>query len=66
MSPKVAVKLFKSIFNKMHDVMKNMVDIYFNYIGDSIMIVFGAPDDVDNHEQKAVKYAVKMNEPVEV
>ena len=62
MSPKVAVKLLNQYFSKMHDVIEKYGGHILNYIGDSIMIVFGAPDDVDDHELKAVKCALEMNE----
>ena len=62
MSPKVAVKLLNQYFSKMHDVIEKYGGHILNYIGDSIMIVFGAPDDVDDHELKAVKCAIEMNE----
>ena len=62
MSPKVAVKLLNQYFSKMHDVIEKHGGHILNYIGDSIMIVFGAPDDVDDHELKAVKCAIEMNE----
>ena len=62
MSPKVAVKLLNQYFSKMHDVIEKHGGHILNYIGYSIMIVFGAPDDVDDHKLKAVKCAIEMNE----
>ena len=41
MSPKVAVKLLNQYFNKMHNIIEKHNGHILNYIGDSIMIVFG-------------------------
>ena len=60
MSPKVAVKLLNQYFSRMHDIIEKHDGHILNYIGDSIMIVFGAPNEVDDHELKAVECAVEM------
>ena len=60
MSPKIAVKLLNQYFSRMHDVIEKHDGHILNYIGDSIMIVFGAPNEVDDHELKAVECAVEM------
>ena len=62
MSPEVAVEFLNEYFNEMHKIIEKHNGQILNYIGDSIMIVFGAPDDVDDHELKAVKCALEMNE----
>ena len=41
----------------MHDIIEKHNGHILNYIGDSIMIVFGAPNDIDDHELKAVECA---------
>ena len=60
MSPKIAVKLLNQYFSRMHDIIEKHDGHILNYIGDSIMIVFGAPNEVDDHELKAVECAVEM------
>ena len=65
MSPKVAVKLLNQYFSKMHDVIEKHGGHILNYIGDSIMIVFGAPNDIDDHELKAVECAIEMKESLD-
>ena len=65
MSPKVAVKLLNQYFSKMHDVIEKHGGHILNYIGDSIMIVFGAPNDIDDHELKAVECAIEMKKSLD-
>ena len=62
MSPKVAVEFLNEYFTAMHDVIEQYGGHILNYIGDCIMVVFGAPEEMDNHENQAIKCAVKMRE----
>ena len=62
MSPKVAVEFLNEYFTAMHDVIEQHGGHILNYIGDCIMVVFGAPEEMDNHENQAIKCAVKMRE----
>ena len=65
MSPKVAVKLLNRYFSRMHDIIEKHGGHILNYIGDSIMVVFGAPNDIDDHELKAVQCAIEMRDTLE-
>mgnify|MGYP001365355339 CR=1 FL=1 len=65
MSPKVAVKLLNQYFSRMHDIIEKHGGHILNYIGDSIMVVFGAPNDIDDHELKAVECAIEMRDTLE-
>ena len=42
MSPEVALDFLNEYFTKMHEVIKEFDGHILNYIGDSIMVVFGA------------------------
>ena len=65
MSPEKAVKLLNEYFSAMHDVIEKHNGQIINYIGDSVMVVFGAPKKVENHEIISVKCAIKMREKLE-
>ena len=60
MSPKVAVEFLNEYFTAMHDVIEQHGGHILNYIGDCIMVVFGAPEEMDNHENQAIKCAMEM------
>ena len=62
MSPKVAVEFLNEYFTAMHDVIEDHGGHILNYIGDCMMVVFGAPEEMDNHENQATKCAIKMRE----
>ena len=62
MSPEVALEFLNEYFTAMHDVIKEFNGHILNYIGDSIMVVFGAPEKLKNHENQAVKCSLKMKE----
>ena len=60
MSPEVALEFLNEYFTKMHEIIKEFEGHILNYIGDSIMVVFGAPEKLNNHENQAVKCSLKM------
>ena len=62
MSPKVAVEFLNEYFTAMHNVIEQHGGHILNYIGDCIMVVFGAPEEMDNHENQAIKCAMEMRE----
>ena len=62
MSPEVALEFLNEYFTKMHEVIKEFNGHTLNYIGDSVMVVFGAPVKLSGHENEAVKCAIKMRE----
>ena len=65
MSPEVALEFLNEYFTKMHLIIKEFEGHILNYIGDSIMVVFGAPQKLKNHENKAVECALKMKKQLE-
>jgi len=62
MSPEVALEFLNDYFTKMHDAIKEFEGHTLNYIGDSVMVVFGAPKKLKDHENQAVMCALKMRE----
>ena len=62
MSPETAVKLLNEYFSAMHDVIEKHNGQIINYIGDSVMVVFGAPIKLDDHELLSVRCAIEMRE----
>ena len=62
MSPEIALEFLNEYFTKMHNVIKEFDGHTLNYIGDSVMVVFGAPEKLKSHENQAVKCSLKMKE----
>lgn len=62
MSPAVAVEFLNEYFSAMHKVIEKYGGQILNYIGDSIMIVFGAPNNLKNHEKVSIECALEMRE----
>ena len=62
MSPETAVKFLNEYFSSMHDIIEKHNGQIINYIGDSVMVVFGAPQKLDDHEILAVRCAIDMRE----
>ena len=60
MSPEIAVKFLNEYFTRMHKVIKKYNGVILNYIGDSIMVIYGAPNNIKNHEISALKAAIEM------
>ena len=50
MSPEVALEFLNEYFTAMHEVIKEFNGHILNYIGDSIMVVFGAPENLKPRE----------------
>ena len=46
----------------MHDVIEKHNGQIINYIGDSVMVVFGAPEKLEDHELLSVRCAISMRE----
>ena len=61
-SPEVALEFLNEYFTEMHEQIESFGGHILYYIGDSIMVVFGAPEKIKNHEDQAVRCAIKMNE----
>ena len=66
MSPAVAVEFLNEYFTVMHRIIEKNNGQILNYIGDSIMIVFGAPNNLKNHEKIAVECAIEMRDELKV
>ena len=62
MSPETAVKFLNEYFSAMHDVIEEHEGQIINYIGDSVMVVFGAPKKLEDHEILSVRCAIAMRE----
>ena len=62
MSPETAVKFLNEYFSAMHDVIEKHNGQILNYIGDSVMVVFGAPQKLQDHELLSVRCAIGMRE----
>ena len=62
MSPETAVKFLNRYFTSMHDVIEEYGGHIVSYIGDSVMVVFGAPKKVEDHELQAVRCAIGMRD----
>ena len=60
--PLTAVEFLNEYFTKMHEVIKEFDGHTLNYIGDSVMVVFGAPQKLEDHEIISVKCALEMRE----
>jgi len=66
MSPEVAVKILNQYFSSMHDIIEKYNGYILNYIGDALMVSFGAPKSLENHEVKAVECALEMREQLKI
>ena len=62
MSPETAVKFLNEYFSAMHDVIEEHDGQIINYIGDSVMVVYGAPQKLEDHEIISVRCAIAMRE----
>jgi len=62
MSPETAVKFLNEYFTEMHNIIEEHNGHIVNYIGDSVMVVYGAPKKVEDHELLAVSSAIRMRE----
>ena len=60
MAPEVALEFLNEYFSEMHNVIKKFNGQILNYIGDSIMVVFGAPNKLKEHENKAIECSLMM------
>tara|TARA_B100001175_G_C19359982_1_gene566627 strand:+ start:97 stop:792 length:696 start_codon:yes stop_codon:yes gene_type:complete len=60
MSHEVALEFLNEYFTAMHEVIKEFDGHILKYIGDSIMVVFGAPEKLKNHENQALNCSLKM------
>jgi adenylate cyclase len=62
MSPSAVALLLNDYLSRMTDVIFKYEGTLDKYIGDAIMAVFGAPLDMPDHAQRAIRTAVEMQE----
>ena len=62
MSPDIAVQFLNEYFTTLHKVIKKYNGVILNYIGDSVMVIYGAPEPQKDHEILALKTALEMRE----
>ncbi len=62
MSPKEVLSMINEYFSEMAEIIDEYDGVVLEYIGDAMMIVFGAPGEVEHHQYKAVQCAIKMRE----
>jgi adenylate cyclase len=62
MSPSSVALLLNDYLSRMTDVIFKYEGTLDKYIGDAIMAVFGAPIDMPDHAQRAIKAALEMQE----
>ena len=65
MAPEIALEFLNEYFSEMHKVIREFNGQILNYIGDSIMVVFGAPNKLKGHENKAIECAIMMREKLD-
>jgi adenylate cyclase len=62
MSPSSVALLLNDYLSRMTDVIFKYEGTLDKYIGDAIMAVFGAPIDMPDHAQRAIRTALEMQE----
>lgn len=58
--PKVMVSILNAYFTEMTHAIRSEKGVVLQYIGDEIEAVFGAPLDLSDHQDRAVRAALKM------
>jgi adenylate cyclase len=66
MSPKEVLSMLNEYFSEMVPIVEKYEGVVLEYIGDAMMIVFGAPKNVEMHQEKAVRCAMEMREHLKV
>ncbi len=60
--PEELIEMLSDYFSLMVDVIMKYDGYLKQYVGDEIMVIFGAPDDRDDHATRAVLTALEMRE----
>lgn len=61
-SPEEVIHMLSDYFSKMVDVIMKYDGYLKQYVGDEIMVIFGAPDDSTDHATRAVMTALEMRD----
>lgn len=64
--PKKAVKVLNHYFEEMEEAIRSNGGVVIQFIGDEIEAVFGAPIQIPDHSQRALKASVVMCERLDV
>ncbi len=65
LSPEDLIQLMNDFLTKMSDIVMKHEGTLDKYIGDAMMCFWNAPRDVENHERKACRAALKMQDALE-
>lgn len=60
--PEEVIEMLSDYFSKMVEVIMKYDGYLKQYVGDEIMVIFGAPDDSDDHATRAVLTALEMRD----
>ena len=60
--PEEVIEMLSDYFSKMVDVIMKYDGYLKQYVGDEIMVIFGAPDDREDHAIRAVLTALEMRD----
>ena len=66
MAPKINVAMLNRYFEAMSACVRSRHGLVNKYIGDAIMAIFGAPLDIGNHAEAAIRTALEMREALVV
>ena len=64
MSPELAVDFLNEYYNAVHNVILDHNGMVLNYVGDSVMVIYGAPYKQENHEIMAVNASIKIRDEI--